>query len=76
MSDEFKGGGARALASAVEAEVAKVVHGQAHAVQSLLVAVIAGGHVLLEGVPGVAKTLAARSLAAPSSAFSRIHPPT
>ena len=45
-------------------EVAKAVVGQDAAVSGLLVALVTGGHVLLEGVPGVAKTLLVRSLAA------------
>jgi MoxR-like ATPase len=58
---------------AIQSELQKVIHGQAMAIQSLLVAVTAGGHVLLEGVPGVAKTLLARSLAAAMECrFSRI----
>jgi MoxR-like ATPase len=58
---------------AVQTELQKVIHGQAAAIQSLLVAITAGGHVLLEGVPGVAKTLLARGLAAALRCrFSRI----
>ncbi|ROR89612.1 AAA family ATPase [Nocardioides aurantiacus] len=49
---------------AVRREVAKAVVGQDAAVSGLLVALLARGHVLLEGVPGVAKTLLVRSLAA------------
>ena len=49
---------------AVRAEVAKAVVGQDAAVAGLLVGLLARGHVLLEGVPGVAKTLLVRSLAA------------
>ena len=52
------------LGRAVQNELARVIHGQTTAIQSLLVALTAGGHVLIEGVPGVAKTLMARSLAA------------
>ena len=48
----------------VRTEVAKAVVGQDAAVSGLLVALLAGGHVLMEGVPGVAKTLLVRSLAA------------
>ncbi|WP_110240779.1 AAA family ATPase [Nocardioides gilvus] len=48
----------------VRAEVAKVVVGQDAAVSGLLVALLTGGHVLMEGVPGVAKTLLVRTLAA------------
>ena len=47
---------------AVRAEVAKAVVGQDAAVTGLVIAALAGGHVLLEGVPGVAKTLLVRSL--------------
>ena len=54
----------RAAFAAVRAEVAKAVVGQDAAVTGLLVALLTGGHVLLEGVPGVAKTLLVRSLAA------------
>ena len=49
---------------AVRAEVAKAVVGQEATVTGLLIALLAGGHVLLEGVPGVAKTLLVRALSA------------
>ena len=55
---------ARAALLAVRAEVAKAVVGQDAAVAGLLVALLSRGHILLEGVPGVAKTLLVRSLAA------------
>ena len=62
-----------ALGRSVQAELERVIQGQSTAIQSLLVALAAGGHVLLEGVPGVAKTLLARSLAASlQCSFSRI----
>ncbi len=48
----------------VRREVAKAIVGQDAAVSGLLVGMLCGGHVLLEGVPGVAKTLLVRSLAA------------
>jgi MoxR-like ATPase len=54
----------RQALAAVRAEVAKAVVGQDQVVTGLLVALVADGHVLLEGVPGVAKTLLARTLAA------------
>ncbi len=53
----------RSLRVAVHAEVAKVVVGQEEALDSLLVALAVGGHALLEGVPGVAKTLLASTFA-------------
>jgi MoxR-like ATPase len=48
---------------ALRREVAKAVVGQAQAVEQMLVAVVASGHVLVEGVPGLGKTLLARALA-------------
>ncbi len=48
----------------LRAEIGKVVVGQAGTVSGLLCALLAEGHVLLEGVPGVAKTLLVKSLAA------------
>ena len=48
----------------VRREVARVFVGTPRAIDTLLVALLARGHALLEGVPGVAKTLLARSLAA------------
>lgn len=55
---------ARQALLAVRAEVGKAVVGQDAAVTGLLIGLISRGHVLLEGVPGVAKTLLVRSLAA------------
>jgi MoxR-like ATPase len=52
-----------AAAERLEAEIGKVVVGQRGPVGELLAALLAGGHVLLEGVPGVAKTLLAKTLA-------------
>jgi len=52
-----------AAAARVEVEVGKVVVGQRGPLSELLIALLAGGHVLLEGVPGVAKTLLAKALA-------------
>jgi MoxR-like ATPase len=56
--DEIKG-----LGDALRAEMAKVVVGQADTVELLLIALFAGGHVLLEGPPGIAKTLLAQTFA-------------
>ncbi|MET3975727.1 MoxR-like ATPase [Cellulosimicrobium sp. 4261] len=54
----------RQALAAVRSEVGKAVVGQDGAVTSLLIALLCKGHVLLEGVPGVAKTLLVRTLAA------------
>lgn len=51
----------RAAMNRIRTEVEKAVVGQAGTVTGLLVALLARGHVLLEGVPGVAKTLVVRS---------------
>jgi MoxR-like ATPase len=55
---------ARAALHAVRVEVAKAVVGQDAAVTGMVIALLARGHVLLEGVPGVAKTLLVRALSA------------
>ncbi len=49
---------------AIRQEVAKVVVGQDGAVSGVMAALLVGGHVLLEGVPGVAKTLLVKTVAA------------
>lgn len=50
------------LGQAVRAEVSKAIAGQEKVVEQALVAILANGHVLLEGVPGVAKTLLVRTI--------------
>lgn len=58
---------------AVKREVAKVIVGQDAAIDLILAGFFTGGHILLEGVPGIAKTLTAKLLAkAVSANFSRI----
>jgi MoxR-like ATPase len=54
----------RSLADAIRGEIAKAVVGQEETVEHLLVALIAQGHVLLEGPPGTAKTFLAQCFAA------------
>ena len=54
-------------------EVGKVIVGQAYMLDRLLIGLLSNGHVLLEGVPGLAKTLTIKSLSqAIHSKFSRI----
>jgi MoxR-like ATPase len=56
--------GARNALLALRAEIAKAVVGQDAVVSGLVIALLCRGHVLLEGVPGVAKTLLVRTLSA------------
>jgi MoxR-like ATPase len=61
------------LADRILAETGKVLFGQRYMMERLLVGLFADGHVLLEGVPGLAKTLAVKTLAATMQAkFQRI----
>jgi MoxR-like ATPase len=52
----------RAHAEKIETEVGKVIVGQNEVVRHVLVSILAGGHVLLEGVPGLGKTMLIRTL--------------
>lgn len=52
-----------AILERIRQEIAKVLVGQEHLVDDLLVALVSGGHILLEGVPGLAKTTAIQTLA-------------
>jgi MoxR-like ATPase len=47
----------------IKSEAAKVIVGQEAVFEQIVVALFTGGHVLLEGVPGTAKTLMAKTLA-------------
>ena len=52
-----------AFVDLISLEMNKVIVGQKHLVESLLIGLLSDGHILLEGVPGLAKTLAIKSLA-------------
>ncbi|MBS5980095.1 MAG: MoxR family ATPase, partial [Dysgonomonas mossii] len=57
----------------IKNEIARVVVGQHQLIEQMIIAILANGHVLVEGVPGVAKTLSAKLLAKTIDvAFSRI----
>lgn len=51
------------LVTKIREEVSKVIVGQEKLIDRLILALITGGHVLLEGVPGLAKTLSVNTLA-------------
>ncbi len=53
----------RETAAVIEAEVGKYIVGQREVIRHTLVCLVAGGHVLLEGVPGLGKTMLVRTLA-------------
>ena len=65
---------AAALASRLVANVEQVVHGKTEEIRLVVAALISGGHVLLEDMPGTAKTVMSRALAASigGASFSRI----
>jgi MoxR-like ATPase len=54
----------RAIAEAIRGEIRKAVVGQDEVIDLMLTSLLAGGHILLEGVPGTAKTLITRAFAA------------
>ncbi|MBP6154316.1 MAG: MoxR family ATPase [Chitinophagales bacterium] len=61
------------VAQKIKKEMAKVIIGQENAIDLMLSALFIGGHILIEGVPGIAKTLTAKTLAKTiESDFSRI----
>src|SRR6218665_174092 len=65
---------AHSIREGVLTEVRKAVVGQDEPLELMLVGLVAGGHVLLEGVPGVAKTLMAKALAPPPTPPLQPHP--
>ena len=64
---------ASAFLQPLQAEISKVIIGQKYLLERLFIGLLADGHILLEGVPGLAKTLAVKSLAASINVrFSRL----
>ena len=63
-----------AFVDIINMEMQKVIIGQKHMVERLLVGLLSNGHILLEGVPGLAKTLAITSLANVVDAKFSLHP--
>ena len=62
-----------AFTDAILHEVGKVIVGQEHMIERILIGLLTGGHVLLEGVPGLAKTLTVKTVCETIAArFSRI----
>ncbi len=62
-----------AFVDIINIEMGKVIVGQKHLVESLLIGLLSGGHILLEGVPGLAKTLAITALSKTiATKFARI----
>ena len=73
MADDLNLEAFGALAQAIEAEVGRVIVGQREVVRSVLICILSGRHALLEGVPGLGKTMLIRTLgAALDLKFTRI----
>ena len=51
------------LVENIKQEISKVIVGQPELIEQIIVAILANGHILIEGVPGVGKTLSANMLA-------------
>jgi MoxR-like ATPase len=63
----------RQMTGQIKSEMVKVIVGQNYVLDHMIIALLAGGHVLLEGVPGIAKTLMVKTLAKTvSGTFKRI----
>src|SRR3990167_4088194 len=71
LGDQVKG--SQELVERVFREIGKVIVGQRYLTERLMIGLLADGHVLLEGVPGLAKTMSVRTLAeAVEAKFQRI----
>jgi len=60
------------VAAAMRAEIGKALVGQKEVIDAVLCALLAGGHVLVEGVPGLGKTLLVRALARTNNQLTRL----
>ncbi|MET0733203.1 MAG: AAA family ATPase, partial [Casimicrobiaceae bacterium] len=63
LKDVSRGGEVATLMERILYEVKKIIVGQDHFLERVLVAILAQGHLLVEGVPGLAKTLTVKTLA-------------
>ena len=63
MTDSSANGMIGSLYGPARREIAKVIIGQEEAIEQILICLLAGGHVLIEGIPGTAKTLLVRVIA-------------
>ncbi|MCA9608414.1 MAG: ATPase, partial [Myxococcales bacterium] len=61
LSEKRAGGAARAVADRIVANVARVLEGKPREIELAVSALLAGGHLLVEDVPGVGKTTLARA---------------
>ncbi len=64
MVEELSPSNFQSLALQIEAEIGRVIVGQQEVVRHVLIALLADGHILLEGLPGLGKTMLVRTLAA------------
>ena len=62
MAENMQADTFRELAERIETEIGKVIVGQQTVVRHVVISILAGGHVLLEGVPGLGKTMLIRTL--------------
>ncbi|MBK8434559.1 MAG: MoxR family ATPase [Chloroflexi bacterium] len=73
VNSEFSAEAFRQTAAAIEQQIGQVIVGQREVIRTVLIAIVAGGHTLLEGVPGLGKTMLIRTLGqALHLEFSRI----